>query len=239
MARLFTRYHIDKKRTPSVKYTEDVNGTKGTVILLGGINEAFSASAFEMMRMTFNKLGLNVISPQPLDKRFSPLTRSTPETHIDILRDTVKDLVDEKINKNRHYGEGPVIVAGDSAGGFAALAYSAVAKKGYRPDLTIAVSPPIIGAEDVPTSQSYQEQWCGSTTSWAHRNLIKEKAFPKGETVIITGRDDKTVKVNNVSAFGKVAKVDVSVIEGAGHNFMRHSEEFQHLLTAKVRAHIN
>ena len=123
---------------------------RGTAVIHHGYPGAVKSPTVQLIRKTFNKLGFDTVTPDTThnyNKSEGDYRLHTMTQHCDDLMDCIT------YTMAKGSFQGPLIVAGHSAGGYSALSVSAkLAQASITPALTVASAPLISG-------QRYMSAW--------------------------------------------------------------------------------
>lgn len=210
--------------------THTVSNPRGTVFVHHGYPGAAHSPTIDLMRQTFNALGLNTITPNTTNNynnSHGDLKDMTLAGHTDDLEDVIRHAI------TTDSFTGPIAITGHSAGGHSALVVSSRFKGLERSVLTIASAPVItgqsfinawsemIGPEEAAAWKTNGYCIGGSDAGpdqlkmhwdvyqeWATHDLARDKIRPENHTVLIHPHDDPFIPEADMIRYLEATRID-------------------------------
>jgi pimeloyl-ACP methyl ester carboxylesterase len=238
--------------------TDSVPNPRGTAFVHHGYPGGAHSPTIQLMRKTFNGLGLNTVTPNTANnynESDGDLKDMTLAGHSDDLEDVIRfEIAQESLT-------GPIIIAGHSAGGHSALSVSSRFKGLAQPVLTIASAPFISGQSFIDAwstligkMATYRWQKNGFTTGysdagpdelklywdvyqeWAKHDLARDQISPDNHTAIIHPENDPVIpKADMIQYIQATGTQEFHSIRGADHGYTGQERAFASKLDSIVR----
>ncbi len=248
-------YNLPNRHGKAIEViTNRVPSPKGTVFIHHGYPGAAHSPTIQLMRKTFNALGLNTITPNTTNNynnAAGELEDMTLAGHCDDLEDVIRHAIAQDSFT------GPYVVSGHSAGGHSALVVSSRLTDIERPLLTIASAPVISGQSFIDAwgeligeermsawkTEGFQYGYSDAGSDrlkmhwpvmkeWAEHDLTRDKVRPDNYTAVIHPNDDPFIPESNVMPY--VMGNDIEAfhsIRRADHCYTGREEAFAAKLT--------
>lgn len=231
-----------------------------TAVVHHGYPSSAACLPVQTMVTALNEAGITVITPDTThndNDSDGDYTEMTLSDHIDDLDDCVDHLISAGAI------QGPLILAGHSAGAHSALVVSASLLK--PPALTLAIAPLISGNQYLEgwestmekrragNGQTFMKRWQDRQSTpypgtklalkwsimeeWCKHDLIRDAIYPSNPTSVIMAGQDELTPTTETRLFSSAGNIsNIFEIEGADHGFSKHADPLKKQITAAIQS---